>query len=163
MNNSWGIFLENTCMQHVFNQKSPKWLSSFFQWTYFQIFWEGKLVKLSWKLCMILKINQISLCNIVELTHLNFVKLPGCLITILMKFDFGIVKFDFGKLLICCVIICAKISLSDFMLQVIKSFISQVKSNFILNIRIHNDKKIIFNNGNKHRNNNYNNSNQKWA
>ena len=30
------------------------------------------------------------------------------------------------------------------MLQVIKSFISQVKSNFILNIRIHNDKKIQF-------------------
>ena len=53
-------------------------------------------------------------------------------------------KFDFGKLLICCVIICAKISLNDFMLQVIKSFISQVKSNFILNIRIHNDKKIQF-------------------
>ena len=53
-------------------------------------------------------------------------------------------KFDFGKLLICGVIICAKISLNDFMLQVIKSFISQVKSNFILNIRIHNDKKIQF-------------------
>ena len=98
------------------------------------IFWRGTI-----HCCVLLPSLQICLepLSWTELTHLNFVKLPGCLITILMK-------IDFGKLLICCVIICAKISLNDFMLQVIKSFISQVKSNFILNIRIHNDKKIQF-------------------